>query len=127
MDDIGSGQKNDEHDIFVTGFISRRIANNMNSTYRIYNQLPNYRNRCRQKSRFLFASSIDVYGNQVSKTDDQMKYKPFDYYSKAKVKSEELLSIYNNNYTLILPGLFGGSINERSVISRIIMSSIKRY
>lgn len=116
--------KNDELDIFVTGFISRRIENNMNSYVQNIKAIANLQKSVSPNTRFLFASSIDVYGNQVNKIDDRMKYKPFDYYSKAKIKSEELLSINNNNYTLILPGLFGGSKNEGSVISRIIMSSI---
>jgi len=112
--------------VFFIGQITRRVANSQDSYDQnlkiaqwIINHVPKHVN-------IIFTSSIDVFGADLQLIKPQNVHLPFDFYSQSKSDSEHILSKYFNISTLYLPGLFGHSINEKSIVSAMLSTLVRQ-
>lgn len=70
--------------------------------------------------KILFVSSSLVYGNKLKFADEKSKLKPFNSYTKLKVKLEKMINSTNLNYKIIrLSNVYDDNLNKKGLFKNI--------
>lgn len=70
--------------------------------------------------KMLFVSSSLVYGNKIKIANEKSQLKPFNNYTKSKVKLEKLINSSNLNYKIIrLSNVYDDDLNKKGLFKNI--------
>ena len=122
-----SFKKNIYRNIFYTSQLTRRYRNDY-ELLKLNNVISAFvLERSNEESNLVFASSIDVFGTGITTLTSDLDLNPFDYYSESKVMTEIFIKKnFSRSIILRFPGMYGHDLEEKSIISRMIYSLIKK-
>ena len=70
--------------------------------------------------KILFVSSSLIYGNKLKSASEKSKLKPFNSYTKSKVKLEKMIKITNLNYKIIrLSNVYDDKLDKKGLFKNI--------